>query len=214
LGATIFLLGICCNNTANAIEFGQIKYNNNNEIIDYSKINKNEKQQLADNYLTKALTTKDLNEIKTYLKKAAAEYFIMTKLEPENIYPVIQLARIYDYLGENSYSKAYFFRALKINKNDAATNYYFGEFYYTREDYKRALFFYQRAFKNGQSENYAVLIKMAIMYEKLGDLLRANQYYKKAFLANPNNEFLPEKIRELENIKYIDSGYYTRSVKY
>ena len=45
------------------------------------------------------------------------------------------------------------------------------------------------------------------MYEKLGDLLRANMYYKKAYLANPSKE-LASKIREIEAIKYRNTGYY------
>ena len=49
---------------------------------------------------------------------------------------------------------------------------------------------------------------MAIMYEKLGDLLRANMYYKKAYLANPQNLDLANKIREIESIKYKNTGYY------
>lgn len=89
------------------------------------------------------------------------------------------MARVYDYEDQNSYAKAYFFKALKIDKLNADTNYYFGEYYYSRDDYKRALYFYNIAFENGSKENFNVLIKMALMYEKLGDLLRANQYYKR-----------------------------------
>ena len=48
------------------------------------------------------------------------------------------------------------------------------------------------------------------MYEKLGDLLRANQYYKKAYLMKPNSSALPDKIRELEELKYKNSGYYSK----
>ena len=43
---------------------------------------------------------------------------------------------------------------------------------------------------------------MAIMYEKLGDLLRANMHYKKAYLADPQDKDLANKIREIEAIKY------------
>ena len=120
------------------------------------------------------------------------------------------MARVYDYENQNSYAKAYFFKALKIDKLNADTNYYFGEYYYSRDDYKRALYFYNIAFENGSKENFNVLIKMALMYEKLGDLLRANQYYKKAYLMKPNSSALPDKIRELEELKYKNSGYYSK----
>lgn len=198
-------------NTAFAVEFGEVNYNN--ALIDYSKIDKDSTQKLADYYFQKALESQTNSKKKEYLQKASGEYFILTKIEPHNIYPLVQLARVYDYEKQNSYSKAYFFRALKIDKKDALTNYYFGEYYYTREDYKRALYYYNMAFENGHKENFNVLIKMAIMYEKLGDLLRANQYYKKAFLIQPNNNLLPEKIREIESLKYQNTGYYNRRRK-
>ena len=183
---------------AAAVEFGEVNYND--AYIDYSKIDKSSTQKLADYNSQK----------KEFLQKASGEYFILTRLEPDNIYPLVQLARVYDYEKQNSYSKAYFFRALKNKKKNALTNYYFGEFYYTREDYTRALYYYNTAFENGYQETFNVLIKMAVMYEKLGDLLRANQYYKKAFLIQPNNTILPEKIREIESLKYKNTGYYNK----
>lgn len=51
------------------------------------------------------------------------------------------------------------------------------------------------------------------MYEKLGDLLRANQYYKKAFLIKPTNQKLPDKIRSIEALKYYNTGYYNKREK-
>lgn len=207
ISAFIFF-GSTYNNTATAVEYGEVNYNN--ALIDYSKIDKNSTQELADFYFQKALSVQDNAEKKEYLKKASGEYFILSRIEPQNIYPLVQLARVYDYENQNSYSKAYFFRALKIDKNNALTNYYFGEYYYTREDYTRALYYYNTAFENGYQENFNVLIKMAVMYEKLGDLLRANQYYKKAFLIQPNNTLLPDKIREIETLKYKNTGYYNK----
>jgi len=67
--------------------------------------------------------------------------------------------------------------------------------------------------KNGYKENYDILMKMALMYEKLGDLLRANQYYKKAFLVNSKDESIPDKIRELESLRYRNTGYYSKRRK-
>ena len=210
-GFIILFNCVCFIPRANAIEFGEVKYHD--ALIDYTKIDVSKTQKLADDYFNNAISTKNTTEKKDYLQKAAAEYFILTNAQPQSLYPVVQMARIYDELNENSYAKAYFFRGLKINKKDPSTNYYLAEFYYKREDYKRALFFYHRAFENGAKENFDVNLKMAIMYEKLGDLLRANQYYKKAFLLNPANEIIPDKIRELDSIKYRNSGYYNKARK-
>lgn len=211
LSAFILFGSTCSSDCARAVEFGSVKYND--DIIDYSKVDKDATQKLADYYFNKALNSQDKDERKEYLQKASGEYFILTKVEPQNIYPLVQMARVYDYEKQNSYAKAYFFRALKIDKKNAATNYYFGEFYYTREEYIKALYFYNVAFENGFRENFNVLIKMATMYEKLGDLIRANQYYKKAFLIQPENTLIPDKIRELESIRYQNTGYYHKRRK-
>lgn len=197
------LIGSTC--STEAIEFGAVKYNNT--FIDYTKIDKESTLKLADFYFSNALKCNDEDEKKELLQKASGNYFILTQIEPENIYAIVQLARVYDLEKQDSFAKAYFFRALKINKKDPNTNYYFGEFFYTREEYTNAIRFYNIAFENGYKENDDVVLKLAIMYEKLGDLLRANMYYKKAYLANPSKQ-LASKIREIESIKYKNTGYY------
>lgn len=208
LGTLILFGSPQCDNKVFGVEFGSIHYNN--ALIDYSKIDKDATLKLADFYFNKALNTENKEEKTTFLQKASGEYFILTQIDPKNLYPIVQMARVYDFENKNSFAKAYFFKALKIDKKNAATNYFFGEYYFTRDDYKRALYFYNTAFENGYRENFDVLMKMAVMYEKLGDLLRANQYYKKAFLINPNNTELPDKIRELESLKYKNTGYYNK----
>ncbi len=211
IGAFLIVGGTFTCNKANAVEFGSIRYNNT--FIDYSKIDKEPTLKLADYYFEKALNSRDDAEKKEFLLKASGQYFILTQKDPKDLYSMVQMARVYDYENQNSFAKAYFYKALKIDKKNAATNYYFGEYYYRRDDYKRALYFYNTAFENGYKENFSVLIKMALMYEKLGDLLRANQYYKKAYLVKPNSSALPDKIRELESLRYQNTGYYNRRRK-
>jgi tetratricopeptide (TPR) repeat protein len=205
------ILLFCINFPANVVrasEFGEIRYNDT--FIDYTKIDKSSTLKLADLYFEKALNARTEEEKATFLEKASGEYFILTQAEPRNLYPLVQLARVYDMEGQNSYAKAYFFRALKIDKTNAETNYYFGDFYYSRNDYKRAIYYYNQAFENGYEANFNVLTKMAIMYEKLGDINTANRYYKKAFLTKPNSQALPDKILELENLQYNNTGYYRK----
>lgn len=199
------------NRPAYAIEFGEIQYNNT--PIDYSKIDIKSTRKLADFYFDKAINSEDELIKKDYLQKASGEYFILSKTQQDSLYPVVQLARVYDLEGKDQYSKAYFFQALKIDKNNASTNFYFGDFYLYRKEYTKAIYFYNKAFDNGYKEDYNTLLRMAIVYEKLGDLLRANQYYKKAFLVKPNNQNLPDKIRSIENLKYQNTGYYRRKTK-
>lgn len=195
-----------------AAEYGSVQYQNNT-YIDYSEFDKSAVKKSADSYFSKALKTKNQYDRRKLLEKASGEYFILNKIDPNNIDTINRLARIYDYMGKNSYAKGYFSKALEIDKNYAPTNYYFGEYYYSRKEYKKALNCYQIAFKNGFKENHSVLIKMATLYEKLGDLVLANQYYKKAFLADKSDTKAADKIRELESLKYQDTGYYTKRRK-
>lgn len=213
----LILIGafVLCGSTINsvkAIEFGSVQYQNDT-FIDYSEFDRSAVKKSADLYFKRALKTKDANEKRELLKKAGGQYFIMTKIEPNDIYAIDQLGRVYDYEGKNSYAKGYFSKALEINKNHALTNYYLGEYYYSRNEYKKALNYYQIAFKNGYKEDHKILIKMATLYEKLGDLVRANQYYKKAFLADKSDTNAADKIRELEDLKYQNTGYYTKRRK-
>ena len=209
ISAFIILGSTCINSQAFAIEFGEIKYNN--APIDYSKVDKASTLKLADFYFNRALSSNSNSERTQYLQKASGEYFILSKTNPGELYPIVQLARVYDFEGKDRYSKAYFFQALKIDKNNPSTNFYFGDYYLYRKDYTKAVYFYNKAFDNGFKENYDVVLKMANIYEKLGDLLRANQYYKKAYLLKPQNSRLPDKIREIENLRYQTMGYYKRT---
>lgn len=164
----------------------------------------------ADYYFNKALKSKDKNEKQDFLEKASGEYFILTRIEPENVNYLVQMGRIYDIENNNKFAKGYFFNALMLERNNPKTNFYLGEYYYKRNLYTKSLYFYDVALENGYSGNYEMLIKMAVMYEKLGDLLRANQYYKKAYILNPTNSKVSTKIKELDSVKYKNTGYYRR----
>ena len=200
---------LCTNNCSNAVEFGTIKYND--AIIDYSTLDKQAVSERADYYFNKALKSKDKKEKQDLLERASGEYFILTRIDPENINYLVQMGRIYDIENENKFAKGYFYNALMLDRSNPKTNFYLGEYYYRRNLYTRALYFYDVALDNGYRENYEMLVKMAVMYEKLGDLLRANQYYKKAYILNPSNSKISSKIKELESVKYKNTGYYRRT---
>ena len=78
--------------SAQAVEFGTVQYQNNN-YIDYSEFDKAAVKKSADAYFTKALKTKDKNKKKELLEKAGGEYFILTKIEPNDLYAINQPTR-------------------------------------------------------------------------------------------------------------------------
>lgn len=206
---------VICGSTllhANAAEFASVQYNKG-IFIDYNQMDKAKIQNDADSLLEQALKSEDLQTKKDLFQKAAGQYYILTRLEPNNIQAVTNLARVYDYENKNTYAKAYFYKALEIDKNDINTNYYFGNFYYSRNQYQKALKYYKLALKNGYPQSHDLMSKMAGLYEKLGDLQKASQCYKKAFLENRKDSDIANKIIELENLKTKNARYYTKQRK-
>lgn len=208
-----FVLYGCTQCGVYSVEYGSVHYDKGDSAIDYSKIDCSKTLKFADLFFDRAIKSDDKDFKSELLDEAVGQYYILSKVDPNDLHVIIQLARIYDYKDKDKYAKEYFYKALEIDKNYAPANYYFGDYYYSRNNYKKALYYYEIAFKNGYKENYDVLIKMATMYEKLGDLLRANQYYKKAFLVKRDSSEIADKIREIEDIDYKSTGYYNKRRK-
>ncbi len=187
-----------------AVEKGIIKYDD--EITDYSVLNGDKIRTDADYFWGAYENTKD----NKYLGTAMGKYYILTKIYPVEIYPMVQLARTYDEKHLDKFAKEYFNTGLNINKNDPYLNYYFGDFYYKRADYKRALRHFKIAYNNGYTEYYDLNYKIATIYEKFADLLNAKYYYEKAYSLNQNNSFLKDKVLQIDSLNYGQSEYYIR----
>ncbi len=185
-----------------AIEKASIKYDE--DLIDYNKLNATTVLQEADYFFKQYESTQD----KKYLSTAVGKYYIVTKIHPYEMYPTIQLARTYDHANLDRIAKEYFGKGYNINKKDPALNYYYGEFYYRRDDYKRALRFYKYAYNNGYSNSYDLNKKIATIYEKFADLKNAQYYYKKAHALNTEDAELNDKILQINSLNYDKSEYY------
>ena len=184
-----------------------------NLSIDYSKFNKEITKNNADTLFQTALTTKDKDEQAQYLKNAAAQYYILSNFDKADSYPCIQLARIYDLQKNDAYAKAYFYRVLGLNYKDKDANFYFAEFYYTRKQYKKALEYYHNALNYGRKEDALTMKKVGQIYERFGDIPRANKYYKKSLELNPQDDELSGKINDNAVKEYESSGYYKRRLR-
>ena len=82
-----------------------------------------------------------------------------------------------------------------------------GEFYYKRELYRRALKYYNEAYKLGMSTNYDLLYKMGDIYEKFGDSRSALKYFKAAQKQSPNVE-LDNRILKIEAYDPANKEFY------
>ncbi len=188
-----------------SVEKGSVKYEDN--LMDYSVLDGQKILQEADSFFEQYEMTKDPK----YLSTAMGKYYIVTKIFPVEIYPMVQLARTYDEKKLDRFAKEYFSICYDINKKDPYLNYYMGDFYYKRNDFKRALRYFKRAYENGYGEYYDLNLKIATIYEKFADLLTAKYYYEKAFSLNSENTNLKDKALQIESLNYPNSGYYNNN---
>ena len=185
-----------------SIEKGSVKYEDN--LMDYSVLDGQKILTEADSFFERYETTKDPKDLST----AMGKYYIVTKIYPVEIYPMVQLARTYDEKKLDRFAKQYFSICYDIDKKDPYLNYYMGDFYYKRNDFKRALRYFKRAYENGYGEYYDLNLKIATIYEKFADLLTAKYYYEKAFSLDQSNTNLKDKALQIESLNYENSGYY------
>lgn len=200
---TLFILS--CSHSY-AAQSGHLEYNS--VLFDYSKLNAAAIQKEADEYFDKFITSSDELFKEQYLNAAMSKYYLLTKIDYSQITPYIQLARIYDEKNNNRLAKEYFYKASNLDVNNPYANFYFGEFYFKRNDYKRALRYYNIAYNNGLNNSYDLNLRLATIYEKFADLVNAKKFYEVSYSMNPNNIELQQKIQSINELNYDKSEYY------
>lgn len=184
---------------------GRLEYNS--VLFDYSKLNFDSIKNDADKNFAMFLNAKNETDKKKFLDLATSKYYILTKVDYSRIEPYIQLGRIYDYKNHPRLAKENFSKAININSNNPFANFYFGEFYYKRRDYKRALKYYKIAYNNGFNNKYDINYRMAIIHEKFADLINAKKFYEITYSIKPDSK-IQEKIQLLNELNYDKSEYY------
>ena len=175
--------------------------------VDYSKINEQETTRVAREYYFNAEKSQDgvLNDDMT---NALVLYGILQRVNPENIEYPIRLGVLYDKIGKDRQAKGNFSKAIGINCENPAPYFHFGNFYYKRESYRKALKYYNESYKKGLKTDYELLSKMGDIYEKFGDSRSALKYLKEAQVQNPTPE-LENKIKQVEMQDSINKEYYS-----
>ena len=172
--------------------------------FDYTKLNQAELESKAEFYYISALNTKELNENMTY---ALNLYALLSDAYPENITYFLRLGKLYDVLGKDRYAKGQFYRAMNVNPSRPEPYFYLGDFYYEREQYRKALKFYLKAYDFGYSEHYQTLEKIGTIYQKFGDTENALYYLQCAVVLNPSDD-LYARINNIKSADDINSEYY------
>lgn len=183
-------------NSVFAVQKGGVKYS---ETIDYSKLNKKAISAEAETLFNKYKNTADENEKRKILNSLLSNYIILGEIDKENPYYFAQIGFVYGKLEKNRLAKSNFFRCCSLNGNYPYGHYMFGEYYFDRQQYRKALNEYKKAYNSGYSNNYDNLYKMGIIYEKFGDYLYASKYFKQASIYK-NSPELQAKIKLMEEL--------------
>ena len=64
------------------------------------------------------------------------------------------------------------------------------------------------AYNNGYKDNYITNVKLARLYEKLGDLKKAKEFYENSCKLNPKAKDLQDKINSIQSLHYEQTEYY------
>ncbi len=158
----IIVLIAFCHTTAFAAIRGGIDYK---IPVDYSQFNQTELESEAERYYEQAAGTAELNES---MSAALNLYTMLTNAYPENIHYAIKLGKLYDILGKDRYAKGQYYRAISINPELPEPYFCLGEYFYSREQYRKALKFYLKACDKGYSNHPLTKEKLNLIYKKLG----------------------------------------------
>lgn len=203
---TLFLV-----NSTNALE-GRIDYDS--VYIDYSILKEGMYIKKGDNFLKKAE-----NEAKTdiqkrfYYTQALGAYLTAIKINSESVETYGKIGYIYGKMDEYRLAKSYFNVGLNLQMYNPYVNFLFACFYAENQNYNNAIKYYKRAMKGNFNDKYSLYYNIGETNEKLGDLVKANEFYKKAN-AIKTSEKLTNKIRSIEDLKYNKSQYYIRKKLY
>ena len=174
--------------------------------IDYTKHNQSDIEARAEFYYNTAVNSKKVNEDMT---SALVLYTILLSQNPSNMTYAVRLGKLYDVINKDKFAKGNYYRAMGLDQNCPVPYFYLGEYYYDREQYRKALKYYKKAYNAGYSTHYYTLYRMGDIYQKFGDTQNALKYLQSANNIESNEE-LKEKIQKIESADVTNKEYYKR----
>lgn len=175
--------------------------------IDYSKLNEQEVELRAREYFFNAKKLED-GRINEDMTNALMLYEILQRINPEKLEYPVKLGILQDKIGKDRQAKGNFSRAIGIDNKNPLPYFYFGEFYYKRDLYRKALKYYNETYIRGFDTNYNLLYRMGDIYEKLGDSRSALKYLYEAQKQSSNPD-LENKIKRIEAQDSINKEFYS-----
>ena len=110
------------------------------------------------------------------MTKALFLYTTLSNKCPTDTLYSLRLGILYDQLNKDRYAKSYYNRAIQTNNSLPEPYFYFGEFYFKRKIYRKALKMYLKAYDNGYSKDTRVLNRLNCIYTMFGDMENASYY--------------------------------------
>ena len=200
-GVSIFLFMLYCH--VFALQKGVIEYS---IPIDYSLIDEKSLNDHAEIIYSEYTTSTDEILKKGLLLELLSDYSILSNINKDNPLYFVRLGIVYDKLGKDRWAKSNFCRSSNLVPNYAYAFYSFGNYFFERNEYRKALKEYMRAYQYGFDKHYENLYQIGIIYEKLGDFSLAIKYFKLAQGCKDSEE-LTKKILLLEEMLEKKSLY-------
>lgn len=198
-----FLLLVCSFNQVFAVHSGKVEYV---VPIDYSLINENEVNAEAEKLFNRYMEADSLDEKKKLLDLMLQKYNTLALVNIENPLYFTRLGIIYDKLGNDRYALMNFYRGSNLENNYPYAFQSFGNYFFDRYEYKKALRLYKKAYDCGYNTNYDTLFQIGVIYEKYGDFTNALKFYKDALKLKKTEE-LENRILLLEELLTKNSLY-------
>ena len=174
--------------------------------IDYTNLNQNDLQAEAEFYYDKAVKSGKFDNDMT---QAMNLYSILSNAYPDNIIYALKLGRLYETIGKDRYAKGQYYRGMGINQTRPEPYYYLGSYFYKKEQLRKALKYYNKAYEYGYSNHYQMLKDMGNIYQKLGDTEKSLQYFQCAYSLNPDED-LDKTVKEIKNADCVNKEYYRK----
>ena len=202
----IFILFVCLGlfqTCVYSVQRGGIQYT---IPVEYSAIDENALNSEAESLFQRYLNSDNPQQQYILLEQMLSAYSILGNIKKDNPLYFTRLGIIFDKLGNDRYAKSNFFRSENIVDVNPYNSYAFGNFYFDRQEYLKALKLYKKAYNTGYSNHFYTLYQLGRIYEKLGDYSSAIKYYKEA-LQYKESEEIRLQIQTLNELLKVNSLY-------
>ena len=191
-------------NLSLAVNFASIEYD---VPIDYSKIDKNALADQANLLFNHFEQITDEEYRKKYIQALLNRYAVLSVMDPSDPFYFTRLGILYDEMGNDTLAMSNFFKATNLVPNYQYASFSFGNYYYKRGYYRKALYQYKLAAGIVSPYSYQRFMKMGSVYEKLGNFKLALDAYKSAY-QEQNGLELYNKILLLEDLNSKNMLYH------